>query len=102
MLNPRRMLALAALAWTVAAPARAETYEVHPGDDLRGRLASLEPGDEVIIHAGTYPQTSRFEATWAGTEVMPIVIRGADGEARPVLMRDSGLLALGIGARLRR
>ncbi len=89
MLNPRRMLALAALAWTVAAPARAETYEVHPGD-------------EVIIHAGTYPQTSRFEATWAGTEVMPIVIRGADGEARPVLMRDSGLLALGIGARLRR
>lgn len=72
-----------------AAPARAATYEIGPGDDLWSRLSSLAPGDEVIVHAGTYTQTSRFEATWAGTAEMPIVIRSADGEARPILTRDA-------------
>jgi len=70
--------------------ARAEIYEIREGEDLWGRLGSLAPGDEVIVHAGTYPQSSRFEATWAGTEAMPIVVRGAEGEARPILSRDGG------------
>lgn len=75
--------------WTLGvSSARAETYEIRPGDDLWARLSSLAAGDEVIVHAGTYAQTSRFEATWAGTESMPIVVRAADGEARPVLSRD--------------
>jgi hypothetical protein len=75
--------------WTLGvSSARAETYEIRPGDDLWARLSSLAAGDEVIVHAGTYAQTSRFEATWAGTESMPIVVRAADGEARPVLRRD--------------
>lgn len=67
--------------------ALAETYEVRSGDDLWGRLATLEPGDTVIVHEGTYTQTGRFEATWAGTASAPIVVEAAPG-ARPVLTRD--------------
>lgn len=74
----------------VSASARAETYEIHDGEDLWGRLSSLAAGDEVIVHAGTYTQSSRWEATWAGTSDMPIVVRAAGGEARPVLTRDGG------------
>ncbi|MBN8609939.1 MAG: right-handed parallel beta-helix repeat-containing protein [Deltaproteobacteria bacterium] len=73
-----------------ASSARAETYEIREGEDLWARLRDLAPGDEVIVHAGTYTQSSRWEATWAGTSDMPIVVRAAGGEARPVLTRDGG------------
>lgn len=79
-------LALATL--TPAGVAHAETYEIREGDDLWARLRNLAAGDEVIVHAGTYAQTSRWEATWPGTAAMPIVVRAAEGEARPVLTRD--------------
>lgn len=76
-------------AWALgASSARAETYEIRPGDDLWARLSSLREGDEVVVHAGDYAQRARFEATWAGTEARPIVVRAAEGEARPVLSRD--------------
>jgi hypothetical protein len=85
-----RALMAASLAWvSIAGPAYADTYEIRPGDDLYERLGSLVAGDEVIVHAGTYTQTRRFEATWAGTASAPILVRGADGEARPVLTRDA-------------
>ncbi len=74
----------------VSASARAETYEVRDGEDLWARLSSLVAGDEVIVYAGTYTQSSRWEATWAGTSDMPIVVRAAGGAARPVLTRDGG------------
>ncbi|HEU0036832.1 MAG TPA: right-handed parallel beta-helix repeat-containing protein [Kofleriaceae bacterium] len=64
--------------------AAAGTYEIGPGDDLFGRLRMLAPGDEVIVHAGTYTTPGFFEVAWAGTEAAPIVVRGADGE-RPVI-----------------
>jgi hypothetical protein len=75
---------------TTVGVAHAETYEIREGDDLWARLRALRPGDEVVVHAGTYVQRSRFEATWAGTDAMPIVVRAAEGEARPVLTRDAG------------
>lgn len=78
------MMVLAALA--EATPARAATYEIRPSDDLYARLRMLMPGDEVIIHEGTYPTPGFLELAWNGTESAPIVVRGADGEARPVIM----------------
>ena len=70
----------------VAAPgvAAAGTYDIHPGDDLYGRLAQLAPGDEVVVHAGTYPTPGFLSLTWTGTAAAPIVVRAADGD-RPVL-----------------
>lgn len=93
-----RLVSTATLALTLGLtlPAQAATYEINAGDNLWARLATLAPGDEVIVHAGTYAQTSRFEATWAGTAAMPIIIRAAEGEARPVLTRDGGQNLLNI------
>lgn len=81
--------AVALVTLGMASSARAETYEIHEGDDLWARLSSLVAGDEVIVHAGTYAQSSRWEATWSGTAAQPIVVRAAEGEARPVLTRDA-------------
>lgn len=61
-------------------------FDVHPGDDLFGRLALLAPGDEVVVHAGTYTTPGFFAVTWAGTAGAPISVHAADGEARPVIV----------------
>jgi len=81
--------AVTALGVIVVAPglAGAGTYEIGPADDLFARLGQLVPGDEVIVHAGTYQTPGFFEVTWAGTAVAPIVVRAADGE-RPVIEGD--------------
>jgi hypothetical protein len=68
-----------------ASVASAGTYEIHPGDNLYQRLGMLQPGDEVIVHAGTYTTPGYVSVTWAGTAAQPIIVRGADGEARPVI-----------------
>ena len=60
--------------------------QIHPGDDLFGTLRRLGPGDEVMIHAGTYVTPGFYQATWAGTAAAPIVIRGAPGEPRPIVV----------------
>ncbi|MBL9013583.1 MAG: right-handed parallel beta-helix repeat-containing protein [Myxococcales bacterium] len=74
------------LALLVAVPsvAAAQTYEIRPGEDLAARLRMLQPGDEVVVHAGTYPTPGFFQVSWAGTPQAPIVVRGADG-ARPII-----------------
>jgi len=79
------VLVPAVLVW--ASTAGATTYDIGPADDLFGTLQGLVPGDEVIIHAGTYTTPGFFEVTWAGNEVAPIVVRGADGEL-PVIAGD--------------
>lgn len=65
--------------------ARAEVFEVSEGEDLFAVLNGLAAGDEVILHAGTYATGRRWGFTWSGTEAAPIVIHGAEGEARPVI-----------------
>ena len=77
-------LVLALLFVAVPSAAEAQTYDIRPGDDLFARLRMLQPGDEVIVHAGTYATPGFFQVTWTGTAQAPIVVRGADG-ARPVI-----------------
>jgi len=79
-------LAMVCLLAPVVAPAiaRANVYEIGPGDNLFARLATLAPGDEVIVSAGTYTTPGLVQVTWAGTEAAPIVVRAAPG-ARPVI-----------------
>jgi hypothetical protein len=50
---------------------------------------SLEPGDELIVHAGTYSHDGRRSVTVKGTAERPIVIRAAEGEA-PVFTANPG------------
>jgi Right handed beta helix region len=60
-------------------------YEIRPGDDLAGRLKQLEAGDEVVVHAGTY-RSGFLSVEWRGRVGAPIVVRGAAGEPRPVIV----------------
>ena len=73
-----------ALVLAVPSAAAAQTYDLHSGDDLFGRLRMLQPGDEVVVHAGTYTTPGFLQVTWAGTAQAPIIVRGADGE-RPII-----------------
>jgi hypothetical protein len=73
--------------WVIASrPAADHRYDIHPGEDLFGRLKRLKAGDEVVIHAGTYRTPGFYEVTWRGTSEEGIVVRGASGEARPVIV----------------
>ena len=59
----------------------AATIDVYPQDDLWSALSDLQPGDEVIVHEGTYQTPGFIELVLNGTEGMPIIIRAADGES---------------------
>jgi parallel beta-helix repeat protein len=71
------MFVLAAL---TTAAAHAETREIGPGADVRGAIAALRPGDELVLRGGTYSFSSRFAVTAVGTASQPITIRGKTGE----------------------
>lgn len=80
--------------WLLCAPiGQAATYELHPAvadqDEEFERIANtLTPGDELILHGGTYSQAGRRALTIQGTADQPIIIRAAD-EEEPVLTRPA-------------
>jgi hypothetical protein len=82
------VLAPSLLMGLYARAAAAETYEVSPGEDVEAAIAMLAPGDELIVHGGTYTLTERFGIDVQGTAELPIVVRAADGEV-PVLHRPA-------------
>jgi hypothetical protein len=49
---------------------------------------TLQPGDELVLHGGTYSQSCRRAITVNGTAAAPIVIRAATGE-RPLITRPA-------------
>ena len=57
----------------------------------------LQPGDEVVVHAGTYMTPGFYEVTWAGTARQPIVIHAAPGDRRPA--RHAAQNVINISAR---
>jgi hypothetical protein len=87
MIPKSRFVVLSAFAglYLAPAPVAAEAFDVYPGDDLFAVLGALAPGDEVIVHEGTY-STRQDGGSWyrdvvlAGSEAAPIVVRAADGE----------------------
>jgi Right handed beta helix region len=70
--------------------ASAAIIEIYPGTNVfKPAAESLNPGDVLIVHQGTYQETNRMSIQVQGTASAPISIRGADGEARPVITRPS-------------
>jgi hypothetical protein len=47
-------------------------------------ITALQPGQSACVHAGTYAETGRATGR-DGTATAPIALRGAPGEARPVV-----------------
>ncbi|MFK7885560.1 MAG: right-handed parallel beta-helix repeat-containing protein [Gammaproteobacteria bacterium] len=77
----------------MSATAVAETFHVYPYnangdcDEPFERFANaLKPGDELIVHDGTYSQSCARQISVRGTPEQPIVIRAAPG-ATPTLTR---------------
>src|SRR5688572_15132164 len=60
--------------------------EIGPGADVRAAIATLTPGDELVLRGGTYTFSSRFAVTAVGTSTQPIVIRGRTGETAVIHM----------------
>ena len=58
----------------------AATIELTPDGDPWGKLQAAQPGDEFVLRAGTYKVPGYINLVMPGTEALPIVIRGADGE----------------------
>lgn len=55
-------------------------------EEFENRANSLQPGDVLILHGGTYSQTCRRAITANGTAANPITIKAADGET-PIITR---------------
>ena len=63
--------------------------DLRSGGSFEAMAESLVAGDTLIVHAGTYNDTGRLSIAARGTASAPIVIRGATGEARPVITRPA-------------
>ena len=74
----------------VSSTAWAEVLEIFPGESFKAAFESLGPGDTLIVHEGTYSESgARIRISAKGTESQPIVVKGADGEARPLITRPA-------------
>jgi len=70
--------------------AAARIYEIRPAsatteEEFEKVANELRPGDELVLHGGTYSQTDRRAVAVKGTAERPIIIRAAPGET-PLLM----------------
>jgi hypothetical protein len=84
------IIALGILAVVSVRCASAATIDLFPPSSFELAAERLNPGDTLIVHAGTYAETGRIAITVKGTAAAPVVIMGALGEARPLIMRPPG------------
>jgi hypothetical protein len=85
-LCPRIVLAAVTLS-AGAGVAGAATIELFPGQSFEAAVEALNPGDDLIVHSGSYSDTGRISITVRGTAAAPVLITGADGEALPQIVR---------------
>jgi hypothetical protein len=64
----------------------ADGSALHPWAGVQRALDAAQPGDEVVIHAGTYTLTAALMVRVEATEQLPVLIR-SEGE---VTIRDPG------------
>lgn len=94
LLVPRDSLAAAdirhAPSWAEVAPRRVIRHANPDGDALVGAVAALEPGDMLVIAAGTYSVGRMWDIRVSGTPKAPVWIV-ADKGAKVVLTRPDAL-----------
>ncbi|MFQ5635956.1 MAG: right-handed parallel beta-helix repeat-containing protein [Gammaproteobacteria bacterium] len=81
----KRMFSAGVIALLCSARIGAAVIDLFPGGSFGEAAENLGPGDTLIVHAGTYTHTDRISITVQGTASATAVIKGADGEARPVI-----------------
>lgn len=68
----------------------AGVIDIFPGDSFKAAFESLVPGDTLIVHEGTYSESdTRIRISAKGTQTQPIIVKGADGEGRPLITRPT-------------
>jgi hypothetical protein len=82
-----RMSAVAALLLVISTNSFAATIDIFPVNSFEAAVESLNPGDTLIVHQGTYADSGRISIMVRGTASAPVVIKGADGEAVPLITR---------------
>jgi hypothetical protein len=65
----------------------AAVIDLFPSGSFEAAVENLNPGDTLIVHAGTYQDSGRISISVQGTPSLPVVIQGAAGEARPLITR---------------
>lgn len=65
-----------------------QAVEIGPGDDLEAAVASLSPGDELVLRGGTYAISGNTTLRAIGTPSQPITMRAKTGE-RAVINQSS-------------
>jgi hypothetical protein len=87
------LLVAAAAVTSVPSASEAATIDIFPSvtdcsEEFEDIANSLQPGDELVLHGGTYSQNCRRAITVNGTAANPIIIRAAAGQS-PLLTRPS-------------
>ncbi|MGE3667680.1 MAG: hypothetical protein AB7G51_13790, partial [Steroidobacteraceae bacterium] len=85
----RRLPPLAAALFFLAARVHAADIELFPGQSFEAAVEALNPGDTLIVHAGTYADAGRISIGVRGTAAAPVLVKGADGEALPLITRPA-------------
>lgn len=67
----------------------AAIIEINEGDSFEAAVEALTPGDTLIVHEGTYSEGGTLNIRVKGTASEPVVVKGADGEARPHITRPA-------------
>lgn len=81
------------LSMLFAPPVWGAVIEIYQGDSFETAAEALKAGDTLIVHEGTYSESGRISLTAQGSDVQPIIIKGAQGQARPLITRPSGSTA---------
>ena len=85
-------LAMAALAvWGATAPAAAGTVPVGSVAELEKAVAQAEPGDTILLAAGTYHVRRRMEIRKGGLPGLPITLRASELGAARIEVQSSSL-----------
>lgn len=79
------MLRRSALLAMCALPIVSHALEIGPGADIRGTLAGMQPGQELVLRGGTYTLSSKIVVANVATAQQPLVIRAKDGE-KPIIV----------------
>lgn len=88
--RPRRSIsAVAATTALALSAAHAAELEIFDGDSFEAAVESLNPGDTLTVHSGTYIDSGRISIQVRGTQSQPVLIQAAPG-SRPLITRSPG------------
>jgi hypothetical protein len=79
---------LSALLFFLSSGLHAATIHIHNGDSFEAAVEDLLPGDTLVVHEGVYSDSARIDITVKGTSSAPVIIKGAEGESRPLITRS--------------